>query len=201
MGNEPKVKLDSDYWESRYQDNSTGWDLGTISEPLKIYFNQLKDNNIKILIPGGGNSHEAEYLHHIGYKNVFVVDLSKTALMNAKHRMPKFPSTHLIHSDFFDLEMKFDLIIEQTFFCAIHPSLRTKYAKQAHRLLNNNGKLVGLLFNVPLYKDRPPFGGSKEEYRSTFSPYFNIEIMTTSYNSVESRVGKELFVKAVKKIN
>jgi len=58
---------------------------------------------------------------------------------------------------------------------------------------------VGLLFNVPLYKDHPPFGGSKEEYLSTFSPYFNIEIMTTSYNSVQSRVGKELFVKLIKK--
>lgn len=199
MGNEPKEKLDSDYWESRYQDNNTGWDLGTISEPLKVYFNQLKDNNIKILIPGGGNSYEAEYLHQIGYKNVFVVDLSKTALMNAKQRMPEFPSTNLIHRNFFDLKIKFDMIIEQTFFCAIQPSLRTKFAKQAHSLLTKNGKLVGLLFNVPLYKDHPPFGGSKEEYLSTFSPYFNIEIMTTSYNSVQSRVGKELFVKLIKK--
>ena len=199
MENNPKINLDLNYWESRYQDNSTGWDLGKVSEPLKVYFDQLKDKKIKILIPGGGNSYEAEYLTNQGFKNVYVVDLSKTALMNLKHRMSEFPSAHLIHSDFFDLEMKFDLIIEQTFFCAIHPSLRTKYAIQAHSLLKKNGKLVGLLFNVPLYKDHPPFGGSKEEYLSTFSPYFNIEIMTKSYNSFESRVGKELFVKLVKK--
>lgn len=30
--------------------------------PLKVYFDQLTNKDLKILIPGGGNSHEAEYL-------------------------------------------------------------------------------------------------------------------------------------------
>jgi len=36
-------------------------------------------------------------------------------------------------------------------------------------LLLINGKLVGLLFNIPLFEDRPPFGGSKKEYITYFN--------------------------------
>jgi hypothetical protein len=42
--------------------NETGWDLGQVSPPLKAYIDQLTDKNLRILIPGCGNSYEAEYL-------------------------------------------------------------------------------------------------------------------------------------------
>ncbi|MFD1063111.1 SAM-dependent methyltransferase [Winogradskyella litorisediminis] len=200
MKNKPKIILDSRYWESRYQDNSTGWDLGKASRPLEYYIEQLSDKDLKILIPGGGNSYEAEYLIKRGFKNTFVVDLSKTALMNLKNRVPDFPSSQLLQKDFFDINMKFDLILEQTFFCAINPSLRNNYAEKISELLTDNGKLVGLLFNVPLYQEHPPFGGNKNEYEKYFEPYFNIEIMELCYNSESERKGKELFMKLQKKI-
>ncbi len=73
--------LNRKYWENRYAKNDTGWDLGKISTPLKTYFDQLENKNLKILIPGAGNAYEAEYLHQKGFKNVFVVDISKTALL------------------------------------------------------------------------------------------------------------------------
>ncbi|WP_346883567.1 SAM-dependent methyltransferase [uncultured Algibacter sp.] len=193
------MNLNETYWDNRYKNGTNGWDLGEISTPLKTYFDQLEDKNIKILIPGGGNSYEAEYLHHKGFKYIYVVDLSETALMNIKKRAPSFPSKHLIHQDFFSLTIKFDLIIEQTFFCAIAPSLRGQYAIQANKLLNENGKIVGLLFNVPLYENHPPFGGSKTEYLTLFKPLFKIQIIEDCYNSTQSRTGKELFIKLVKK--
>jgi methyl halide transferase len=193
------MDLTETFWDNRYKTKVTGWDLGKISTPLKTYFDQLTDKNLKILIPGGGNSYEAEYLNKKGFKNVYVVDLSKTALKNVKKRVPSFPESHLIHNDFFKLSMAFDLIIEQTFFCALHPSLRSDYAKKMAELLTKNGKLVGLFFNVPLYQDHPPFGGNKKEYLGYFKPSFNIEIMDKCYNSNESRKGEELFVKLIKK--
>ncbi|MBE9488790.1 MAG: SAM-dependent methyltransferase, partial [Bacteroidetes bacterium] len=110
-----------------------------------------------------------------------------------------FPPEHLIHSNFFDLDMTFDLIIEQTFFCALDPILRPQYVKKAHQLLKGNGKIVGLLFDDPLYEDHPPFGGNKEEYISNFNSMFSIEIMTSCYNSIKSRKGRELFIKMIKK--
>ncbi|PHS67038.1 MAG: SAM-dependent methyltransferase [Flavobacterium sp.] len=191
--------LDEKFWNSRYQDQNTGWDLGIISTPLKEYFDQLNNKNLKILIPGGGNSYEAEYLHNKGFTNVYVVDLSKTALENLQKRIPSFPKEHLIHANFFELEETFDLIIEQTFFCALNPELRPQYAIKMNELLQAKGKLVGLLFCVPLFIDHPPFGGNKEEYTPYFKPYFNLEIIEPCYNSVSERANQELFIKFIKK--
>lgn len=185
--------LDETYWDNRYKTNATGWDLGEISTPLKTYIDQLTDKSLKILIPGGGNSYEAEYLFNNGFKNVFVVDISETALQNIKARIPKFPKEQLLHLDFFELDNTFDLIIEQTFFCALHPNLRPKYVHKMQNLLNTEGKLVGLLFDVPLYKDHPPFGGSKAEYIALFDKYFKVLIMETAYNSHPARKDRELF--------
>lgn len=191
--------IDEYYWDNRYKQNDIGWDIGYVSTPLKAYFDQLTNKDLKILIPGGGNSYEAEYLYRSGFKNTNVVDLSETALSNLKSRVPEFPDKNLIHKNFFDLETKYDLIIEQTFFCAIDPSLRSNYVAKTHDLLLEKGKLVGLLFNIPLNKDHPPFGGSKEEYRSLFDPYFDLEVLDISYNSIPERSSNELFIKFIKK--
>ncbi len=193
------TEIDEDFWDNRYKSQNTGWDIGKISTPLKTYFDQLTDKSLKILIPGGGNSYEAEYLFNQGFKNVFVIDISLTALSNLQKRIPKFPKNQLIHSNFFELNDSFDLIIEQTFFCAIPPKQRSNYALKTSELLKSKGKLVGLLFNVPLYDDRPPFGGNKDEYCFCFKPYFKIEIIELSYNSILSRKNHELFIKFIKK--
>lgn len=192
------MKFDENFWTSKYDSKLTGWDIGYVSRPLKEYIDTLQDKNLKILIPGGGNSYEAEYLHRNGFNNVFVIDISKRPLENIKKRVPDFPENHLIHADFFDLEGQFDLILEQTFFCALNPELRSKYVDKMHQLLNKDGKLVGLLFNIPLNEDHPPFGGNEKEYRKLFVQKFDIEIMETAYNSIPARAGNELFIKMQK---
>ena len=193
------MKLNETFWDNRYQNQDTGWDLGQVSTPLQCYFDQLADKKLKILIPGGGNSYEAEYLHNNGFTNVYVIDLSATALDNIKKRIPTFPDAHLIQGNYFDLTDSFDIQVEQTFFCAIDKTLRPNYVQQAHQLLKNEGKIIGVLFEAPLYEDHPPFGGNKTEYLNLFSSYFDIEIMDNCYNSVGDRKGRELFVKMKKK--
>jgi SAM-dependent methyltransferase len=193
------MNLSAAAWEHRYLNNDIGWDLGEVSPPLKTYFEQLENKEIKILIPGGGNSYEAEYLFKNGFKNVFVVDWSASAIGNIQKRIPDFPASQLIIGDFFEVESTFDLIIEQTFFCAINPSLRASYVLKMNQLLKPKGKIVGLLFMVPLNKDRPPFGGNKEAYLEVFKLHFNIEIMETCFNSFGNRKGRELFIKMLKK--
>ncbi|GAA3520255.1 methyltransferase domain-containing protein [Aquimarina addita] len=193
------TKLDTDYWENRYIENTSKWDLGEVSPPIRSYIDMIENKELKILIPGGGNSYEAEYLYHQGFKNTWVIDLAPTPLANLLKRVPDFPPEQLIKGDFFNLNDSFDLIIEQTFFCALHPKLRENYVHKMHDLLHPNGKLAGLLFNVPLNIDKPPFGGSEEVYRSLFLPFFNIEEMSVTANSIASRKGRELFFQFVKK--
>ena len=187
------MELNSEYWSNRYQENKTGWDLGAISTPLKEYIDQLEDKSLKILIPGAGNSYEAEYLFKKGFTNVYVLDFAKEPLLNLKQRIPEFPDDHLLNADFFTLNDKFDIILEQTFFCALPVSKRISYARNMHFLLKDGGKLAGLFFNFELTEKGPPFGGSKEEYLTYFSPYFETLVFKTCYNSIPPRKGNELF--------
>lgn len=186
-------KLNKDFWEERYRNNKTGWNIGYISTPIKDYIDQLTDKNLKILIPGAGNSYEAEYLWVNGFKNVYVVDIAEQPLINLKKRVTNFPNNQLIYNDFFEIKETFDLIIEQTFFCALNPGLRQNYAIKMAKLLKPKGKLVGLLFDFELTEEGPPFGGSKSEYLIYFSEFFKIKTFERSYNSIKPRQDRELF--------
>jgi hypothetical protein len=193
------MKLNEEYWGNRYLTNDTAWDAKGPTSPLQHYIDQLKDKAIRVLIPGCGNAYEAEYMFNLGFKNVFVTDIAAVPLQNFKERCPAFPSSHLLHSDFFKLEENYDLILEQTFFCAIDPSLRGKYAEKCASLLRKGGKLAGVLFDDKLNDDQPPFGGSKEEYLTYFSPYFDIKYFDKCYNSIAPRVGREFFINLIRK--
>lgn len=185
-------KMNKEYWENRYQNNETGWDVGKITTPIKDYIDQIENKELKILIPGAGNGYEFDYLIKKGFKKVFVIDLAEQPLENIKKRNPDF-TNNLIQGDFFELNESFDLIIEQTFFCALNPDSRTRYVSKMHELLNTNGKISGLLFDFPLTEVGPPFGGCKEEYLKSFSEKFTIKTLEKAYNSIKPRKDNELF--------
>lgn len=193
------MKFDKKYWEDNYINGTTGWNIGAVSIPIKEYINQLSDKNIKILIPGAGNAYEAEYLYNLGFNNVFILDIAQKPLHNFKLRNPSFPASQLLEENFFEHHKTYDIIIEQTFFCALHPSQRKLYAKKMHELLNEGGKLVGLLFDFPLTDDGPPFGGSYEEYKNTFEAYFEIQTFEKCHNSIKPRANREFFIILKKK--
>ncbi len=190
--------LNSEYWSDRYKNGETGWDLGNISPPLKAYFDQLENKKLKILIPGCGRGYEGIYLLENGFINVFLADYSREALNEVKKNAPDFPDNNLLCANFFDLEGLFDLIIEQTLFCAIDPALRDDYVTKMEELLSDEGKVVGLLFNKE-FEGGPPFGGEKLEYEKLFSESLQIELMEGSYNSALPRMGNELFFIAKKR--
>ncbi|MGV8016925.1 MAG: SAM-dependent methyltransferase [Ignavibacteria bacterium] len=187
------------YWDKRYREGETGWDVGSVSGPLKEYIDQLEYRGMKILVPGAGNAYEAEYLFLKGFRKVHVLDISTVAIEGFVNRFPDFPRSQIINEDFFRHDGKYDLIIEQTFFCAIERRLRAEYAEKAFNLLNDNGTITGLLFNHEFGKDEPPYGGTKEEYEKYFSPFFITEIFEPAYNSIKPRAGRELFFKFRKK--
>lgn len=190
--------LSDDYWNQRYLTGATGWDLGTISPPIKAYIDQLTDKNLRILIPGAGSGHEAEYAHQLGFKHVHVLDFAPEAIAAFLKRNPTFPASHTHVDDFFKHTGEYDLILEQTLFCAIDPVLRQNYAEHSAALLRNGGKLVGLLFNRD-FEDGPPFGGNETEYRNYFGMHYTEISMEECYNSAGPRVRSELFIRLVKK--
>lgn len=192
--------LDNEYWSNRYLNNDAGWDAGSITTPLKTYFDQLPDKQISVLIPGCGNSYEAEYLLQNGFTHITLIDISSVLCENLQQRLAEYSTKNLriVCGDFFEHEGQYDLIVEQTFFCALDPSLRKDYAAKMPQLLKPGGKIVGVLFNKQ-FESNPPFGGSDKEYRELFAPLLTIEKMEPCYNSIKPREGAELFVVMKKK--
>ena len=187
------MKLNAAYWEDRYKTCQTGWDIGYPSDPIVSFCRQLQDKTIAILIPGAGNAYEASWLHEQGFRNVTVIDIAPTPLKNLRERLPSFPEEHRLNEDLFNHDSRYDLILEQTFFCALEPERRPEYAEKMHALLKPDGKLCGLLFDFPNNGEGPPFGGNREEYKDLFSPRFHIRKLEPCYNSIKPRQGKELF--------
>ncbi|MBK7484224.1 MAG: SAM-dependent methyltransferase [Flavobacteriales bacterium] len=189
------MDLDHDFWDARYAQERTGWDLGGPSTPLKTYIDQLTNKDLRILIPGGGRSYEAEYAQRSGFTKVFVIDLTERPFKDLISRYPDFPVKNLIVGDLFEHEGTYDRILEQTFFCALDPAMRDRYVEHMHHLLAPQGKLVGVLFDEPM-DDGPPFGGSKEEYVARFGLHFKHVSFTPCYNSITPRMGRELWMTA-----
>lgn len=191
--------LDHDFWKERYDDGKTGWNIGYPSDPIVAYIDQLESKDLDILIPGAGNAYEAEHLWKLGFKNLVVIDLVEAPLKNLKSRCPDIPDAQLIQGDFFDHNGEYDLIIEQTFFCALPPSMRERYVSKMHQLLKPSGCIAGVMFKFPLTEQGPPFGGSEEEYRGYYQDGWEIRHLEECYNSIEPRMGNELFVEVFRK--
>jgi copper chaperone CopZ len=149
------------------------------------------------LIPGGGNSYEAEYLLQQGFTNITVIDIAPTLVEVLQQKFVNHPAVKIILGDFFEHQGQYDWIIEQTFFCALPPTMRPKYVWKMHQLLAPKGKIVGLLFNRE-FEEGPPFGGNKVEYINLFSGAFTIQKMEVCPNSVAPRANSELFIELEK---
>ncbi|MCB0705220.1 MAG: SAM-dependent methyltransferase [Saprospiraceae bacterium] len=185
-------KLNPEYWNARYQKQDIPWDMGSPSPSLVYLADTYIPKDARILIPGAGLAHEANYLHQNGYTQIFVCDWAAAAIQAVREFIPGIPDSNLLHSDFFELEMEFDFMLEQTFFCAIDRGLREAYVKKVHSLLAPGGQIGGLLFGVEMPGEGPPFGGSKSEYEKLFTPYFDIRLMEVSAYSIKPRAGSEL---------
>ena len=194
-----ELSLSESYWNNRYDDNTAFWDLGIVSPPLKAYIDQLTNKNLRILIPGCGNSYEAEYLIQHGFTRITVIDIAPTLVAQLKEKFKSNPEINIILGDFFTHEGEYDLILEQTFFCALNPPLRKEYAAKMSNLLGPGSKLVGVLFDREFEHHGPPFGGSKYQYESLFEKEFEFKTFGLCYNSFDKRAGTELFINLVKK--
>jgi methyl halide transferase len=188
--------LSPEYWEHRYQNDETGWDIGKPSTPLEEYINSIQNKDASILIPGCGNSYEAEYIVEKGFTKLTVIDIAPSPVERLQEKIGGKATVLL--ENFFTHQGHYDYILEQTFFCALNPELRLAYVQKMSKLLADNGKLAGVLFNKQ-FETNPPFGGSKKEYEELFAAELQLKKIEVCYNSITPRAGTELFFIAIKK--
>jgi len=187
-------ELHADFWNSRYENNLTGWDLGYCSPALKFWMDKLDDKSLKILIPGAGNAYEVDYLLEKGFEDITVVDIAPVLIESLDQKYTNRPEVSLVLGDFFNLQGKFDVVLEQTFFCAIPTSMRSAYVEKMTELLAENGRILGVLFNR-VFDGGPPFGGSVKEYEELFHKEFDAQFSPCTV-SHPARMGSEVLMHA-----
>ncbi len=181
------------YWDFRYANNQTGWDVGYASPPLSNYVKQIENKDIAVLIPGCGNAYEAEYLLQQGFTNIHLLDFSSEAVKHLHSRFEKYKQQiKIIQADFFAHQGQYDLVLEQTFITTVSPERRKSFAQKIAGLVKPGGKYAGVFFNLH-FEVNPPYGGSADEYIALFSENFTIKTIQPCYNSIMPRKDEELF--------
>jgi methyl halide transferase len=181
-------------WQRRYEQNDTPWDKGAPAPALVRFLNE---NALAghVLVPGCGKGHEVRALGLQSGCTVIGLDLSETALAEARQlgaQAGTGANVSFVTGDFFHLpsEMNgsFDWLVEHTCFCAIEPNRRPDYVRVATAALRKGGKIFAIFYLNPDVESGPPFGVSKEELSRLFNPDF---ILLDEWAPEESFPGRE----------
>jgi len=188
-----------EYWENSYKTGEMTWDLG---EPTPIFKNWIHSQKypLTICVLGAGNGWDALYFAEKGH-DVTAVDFADSAIANMTYAAKKKKlNLNIVHEDIFKLEniydAKFDIVLEYTCYCAIHPNKRINYIQIVNKLLKPSGKLVGILFPIDKMLDDygPPFGVDINATIIMFSKYFTLVTKEIPTLSVPKRQGREVFI-------
>ena len=194
MTDEVRNGYEQDDWQKHYDEDNLSWDLGEVAEP----FVRLWEDNIlapgTLIVPGCGQGHEVIYFAERGFE-VTGVDFSPGAVKLLRDSLNrKNLKAQVLHRDFFKLEnghdRAYDKLLEQTFFCAIHPDQRPAYVETASRILKPGGLLFGLFYQTE-EEGGPPFNTTEADIRRHFSDEFDIIRLEKCFYSNEKRKDKE----------
>lgn len=189
--------LDATFWDSRYQERETPWDLGG---PTPVFERLIREGTIpkgRLLIPGAGRGYDAIAFSKAGYQ-VTTLDLSPLACDELRTAAEAAGATLDVQvGDFFALDEQgaFDAVLEYTFYCAIPVNQRTAYRDQMAHLIRPGGLLFGLFF--PLQQPRPegpPFEVSVDEIKRSFGEYFELVHEEVPADSIKPRQGNEVLM-------
>lgn len=181
-------------WQRHYDENDLGWDLGQVAPPFVKLWEEGKLPLGKVLVPGCGRGHEVQFFAENGFA-VTAIDFSVGAVTYLKNALKERNlEGRVLHQDFFSLDDThdgvYDLVIEQTFFCAIAPRQRQDYVLNVARMLKPGGMLVGLFYHTDK-QGGPPYNTTREDIETHFSEKFKIQELYKTTLSSEQRKGKE----------
>lgn len=188
---------DPNFWEQRYHEGTTPWDLAQAAP----YFASLLNSPSapqpgRTAVLGCGRGYDAVLFADRGFE-VIGFDFAASAIVDATClAQERGSSAQFLQRDIFELAAEFpssfDYIVEHTCFCAIPVEKRRFYVKLVHSLLRPGGELIGLFFTHSRLGG-PPFGVTPAEIREYFEGKFQILSLAPVTNSVAARQGEEHF--------
>ena len=181
-------------WQGHYETNDLGWDLGQVAPPFVKLWEEGKLPAGNVLVPGCGRGHEVVFLAENGF-DVTAIDFSRGAVTYLERALEERNlNGRVLHQDFFCMENYhdgiYDLVLEQTFFCAISPRKRQDYVQSVTRLLKPRGMLVGLFYQTDK-EGGPPYNTTREDIERNFAKNFEIQELDKTSLSHEQRKDKE----------
>lgn len=187
-----------DFWVQAYRDGRDGWELGGPSPGLVGERERVLDMfkpGAKILVPGAGRGHDAEWLSSLGFQ-VTAIDFAPDAEQAFRARYPQ-SRVNFVRADVFEycahLGQTVDGIYERTFFCAIRPEQRRTWIQLAWRCLRPQAIYFGLFF-LRSSPGGPPYGLTQWELRQyALEEHWDIRDWRISPHSIERARNQELW--------
>jgi len=186
--------LDSEFWDQHWSEKRTPWDLGGHTRGLEQRVDRAQIREKRVLVPGCGGGHDANYLAGLG-ATVTAVDISSQALAHAARRYGNAIEWCLGNVLDLPFENEFDYVWEYTCYCALGPEDRDRYLESVVRSLRLDGKFFGMVFrSVPDPENGPPYQVDPAIFRSWLERHLEIErFEVPSQVSIGPRMGKEIW--------
>jgi SAM-dependent methyltransferase len=187
--------METAFWQSRYQEHRTPWDLGTVAPPFVDLLAKPPFPMVPgyMAVLGAGYGHDAAFFGQHGFQ-VSGFDIVPEAVQAATKRYGQW--ARFVHADLFSLAPEyngqFDYVLEHTCFCAIPPDRRPEYLAVVKRLLKPGGYFIGLIWAMVDREDGPPYPSTEAEIRTLFDVAFQQHLCVVPSHSVPLRQGQEL---------
>lgn len=169
------------YWQNRWQEGRTGWDLGGIHllfpDLLAVALRHGLLAGSAIIEPGCGRAHTSAALAKLGYQAT-AFDVSADAVVAAKILYSDVAGLNVVVADTFHLPEKwqgsFDALYDRAVLNALPTEVRSTYVNACASLLKPGGLLLSLPFTKLTIeeKDGPPFAISEIGLQELLSGQF-----------------------------
>lgn len=163
-----------EFWDSRYLQGVTPWELGHAPQRLQALAAELPAG-ARVLVPGCGSAHDVAWFARHGI-DVHGLEFSPPALSAARARMGDEP-WRVQEGDFFAPDSapgRWDAVYERAFLCALPRRLWPAWAARCARLLPPGGLLAGY-FYLGDTRRGPPFGTTLGELAGLLRNEFRLE--------------------------
>ncbi len=182
-------------WEARYNAGDTPWEKGA---PHPALVDWLQKNSLpgRVLVPGCGAGHDVRAISRNPASEVVGFDIAPSAIRMAGS-FPRVGRETFMLGDFLAGDARqlgpFDALFEHTCFCAIPPSRRADYAREAAALVKPGGGLVGVFYGNPdnPAPDSPPFASPFESVLAQLARDFELVEKTENLPTYPGREGGE----------
>lgn len=189
----------ADNWDTYYENNQDGWDLGGPTPVFKRLSSSARFVPGRMLVLGAGRGYDAREFSRHGF-DVMAVDFASNAVNEMKRLAEPDAPVDILQQDIFtfpnEYDASFDYILEYVCFCAIDPARRSEYADVVTRLLKPNGLFIDLAYPLDGRKNGPPFGFSDKELLDLFERRgFDLLSREKPEDSISRRkAAEELFI-------